>query len=377
VRYLIAPDSYKGTLTAPEAARIMAEAIRALDPAAEIDCCPLSDGGEGLLNVIHAHTGGSFISCRTIDAGGSAMTAEWLKLPDSATAIIESASCLGLALLDQGRRIARRNSSEGLGVLLADAARSGCRRILVGLGGSATNDCGYGLARSLGYNMSNAVEEDPVDLIVSMHTITGIGSPSTPVLPQGLEVVVLADVTNPLLGSDGATRTYGRQKGVSEHEMSLFEDAIRHFSELVRRDVTDTDPMHAGMGAAGGLGFALAAFCGAEIVSGTDFVLKITDFPTRCARADLIFTGEGRLDAQTRFGKIISGVASAGARAGIPVIAVVGTVEGDPETIRSSLGLTRIQPLSIRPTEADLRPDRVVESLGEAVKTVLNSMHSF
>jgi len=377
VRYLVAPDSYKGTLTALEAARIIADAIRSVDRLAEIDMCPLSDGGEGLLEAINARIGGSLVPCPTVDASGRAITARWLHLPDSETAVLESAACLGLSLLTLEDRCPQRASSEGLGLMIRAVSTFGCRHVMIGLGGSATNDCGYGLARALGYSLQSIAVETGRGLTASLRSVARIVPPTEPVIPPHVEVVVLADVTNPLLGPSGATYTYAEQKGALVEDLPLLEEGIRHFSTIIRRDIADIDPMLAGMGAAGGLGFALSAFCRARIIPGAGYVIDATDFHARCARADVVITGEGRLDAQTLYGKVIHHVADAGRLAGKPVVAIVGSCDGDTARIGSALGLDRIHVMTSHPTESDLQIDIARSNLKKAATDALKAVDTF
>jgi glycerate 2-kinase len=376
VRYLIAPDSFKGTLPALDAAGIIASAILRADASAEVDICPLSDGGDGFLDVYRFHAGGTLRYADSVDALGSPIRASWLFLPPDC-AIIESATAIGLAMIAGDRRNPRRSSSAGLGLLIRDAMDAGCRTLTIGLGGTATNDCGLGLLRSLGFAIDVGDRTAAADVVSTLKGTVCIRKPESVSIRPTPSVTILADVTNPLLGSTGATATFARQKGAEESELPAFEEAIAHFSAILRRDVRDVDPGRAGMGAAGGLGFALSVLFDSDIRPGIGAMLHLSRFRERCGRADVIVTGEGRIDAQTAQGKVISGVCAEAARAGLPVIAIAGLIDGDPGERAESLGLQRIIRLSAHPGAIPVTSEAAGERLAQAVAEAWKSSKPF
>jgi glycerate 2-kinase len=377
VRFLVAPDSFKGTFSAAEAARIIADALHDFAPTAEIDVCPLSDGGEGLIEAVRPHTGGSLMPCTTVDALGNSIVACWLLLEDARTAIIESAASIGLARIPAQYINIRRACSEGLGHMMLDAVHRGCRRIMVGLGGSATNDCGFGLARAFGHRLSYLPSEPERDVFLSMQSVEKIDPSESAYVSAEAECIILADVTNPLLGPQGATMTYGPQKGAGPEELSTIEDAVSHFAACIRRDVADIDPGAPGAGAAGGLGYAMQAFCNGTIRSGAEYMLSVSNFEQRCREADLIVTGEGRFDAQTVHGKMIRHVGEMGRKTGRPVIVIAGSAVDDAGTRDLIPGVTRVFATCERPSEHDLWPVNAEANLRNAVQIMMKSMPTF
>jgi glycerate 2-kinase len=342
LRYILAPDSFKESLTAFEAVAAMEAALRRADPDAVIDRCPLSDGGEGLIDVLRISIPG-VLQCVDVEGPrGESIEAEWLLLNDGVTAVLESARCIGLTLLESDSRNPVFTSSHGLGRMIRAAVESGATVLTVGLGGTATNDAGCGMAAALGYSILPPIEPGIWNTINVLSGIRSISRPEQPMWTCLPHVVALTDVANPLLGPSGSTCTFARQKGARETELPRLEEAVRHFSDVVRRDIKDVDPELPGTGSAGGLGFGLAAFCNAELRSGIETVLELTNFRERCAQADVVITGEGRVDRQTMGGKLVSGVSAAARGIGKPVVAFAGRVEGDAGILALQLGLSKL-----------------------------------
>jgi glycerate kinase len=355
VNVLIAPDSFKGSLSAVRAAGIIAESIARCDPAARCVLLPQADGGEGTIEVLRSALGGRLHRVRSSDPLGRPLQAQWLALPDG-RAVIESASCIGYDMLSDEERKPAKLRSSGLGSIVAEVLALGRKNILVALGGSATNDAGIGFAEGLGLRLH--FENDPgSDVLRALRTLKRIEGEA---FPADIEVTALADVGNPLCGVRGATAVYGPQKGVSALQLESFDRAIAHFASIVRRDIRYVDTAAAGMGAAGGLGFALAAFCRARVRSGADFVRQQTGFSEQLRTADLVITGEGRIDAQSREGKVISGVAAEAKAQGVPVVAFAGTISGSPRHMADAMGLAHV----LRITTEDMPLDTAMHNAG-------------
>ncbi len=332
---LIAPDSFKGSLSAVRAAGVIAASIARCDPAARCILLPQADGGEGSLEVLESACGGVRHAVQTVDPRGRPLTADWLSLPDG-SAVIESALAIGYDLLSEEQRKPSQLRSTGLGILLRAIADSGAEEVLVALGGSATNDAGLGCAEALGFRFR--YQSDPGnDVLRALRTLRSVEPPDTGL---DLRVTALADVRNPLCGPRGATVVYGPQKGIFPDQLQSFDRALAHFSSIVRRDLRFVDTAAPGMGAAGGLGFALAAFTGATLRSGAEYVRSMTGFTEVLEQADVVITGEGQLDAQSREGKVVSGVAEQAHRRGIPAVAFAGTITGSPARAAETLGLS-------------------------------------
>ncbi len=374
MRILITPDSYKGALTAGEAVRAIQSAVLAVHPGAQCDCLPLADGGEGTVEALGAACGGTCRSTTVSGLLGAHATAGWITLPDG-TAVLEAASCLGWHLLPADHRDARRTRSDGLGALL-DAAAAGVpdrhpTGVLCGLGGTLTNDCGYGLARTLGFRFTHAAGCDPRDVIGLLESVLSV-VPAMDSFVQETRITALCDVRNPLCGPSGATHTYGPQKGVPATDLARMDAAVRHFAGIVCRDVraVDIDAPHTG--AAGGLGFALEAFCMARLVDGAAFILDAVHFDERCRWADLVITGEGRVDAQTAQGKLVAMVARRARALGTPVHCFAGRVEGDPEALCAQLGLTALHECTPRDVPEHALRAMAAEALQQRVMEVLS-----
>ena len=324
MKFICAPDSFKESLSAVDAANAMADGIRSALPAATVDICPVGDGGEGTLASLLTTQRGDYRRCMVHDALGREVSAPFGLLDSGATAWVESAAAISLAAIPTAERDVMAASSYGVGELIRAASDAAPGRIVVGVGGSATNDGGCGMAQALGVRFidaSGAIIDRPING-GRLQDIATIDMDRR--LPITAEIVVAADVRNPLTGPDGASRVYGPQKGASRDEVEQLDDALAGLAELIRRDVGADVAALAGAGAAGGLGAGLAAFADAELVPGVDLVLDAVDFSSRVRDADLCLTGEGRLDQQSLSGKTCLGVARAAAAADVPVIALVG-----------------------------------------------------
>lgn len=323
MRVLIAPDSFKGTLGAAEAAAALAQGWRRTRPDDEIIQLPLADGGDGTLAVVEAATPGA--ERRTVevaDARGRATQADWLALPDG-TAVVEAAQAVGLGDLPPEERDPLTATSYGVGQLLADAAAH-ARAITVGLGGSATSDGGGGLATALGHRLLRA---DGNGVKVGARWLTELDR-VVPGPPLGVPVDVAVDVTNPLLGPEGAVAVFAPQKGASERDLPVLEQALAHLADIAERDLPG-GPWRdlPGAGAAGGLGWALAAWCDARLRSGGQWIAELVGFDAALAQADAVIFAEGSLDAQTTgHGKIGAHVAERARARGVRLLAVAGAV---------------------------------------------------
>lgn len=367
---LLAPDSFKGSLTALEAALAMgAGALRVLGDKSTFDLTPLADGGEGTLEAMLAG-GGTRFSLKVRDPLLQEIDADWGMLPDG-TAIIEMAQASGLTLIPETRRDALRASTFGTGQLIKAAMDYGCRELLIGIGGSATTDGGTGCLEALGAQFLDAQEKvlSPGGAeLANLHKIDLQNL--DPRLAQ-CRIKVLCDVTNPLCGPNGAAFIYAPQKGASAEEVQLLDQALSHFADVAAqtlgRDLQNTP----GSGAAGGLGFGLLAFLNAQLVPGIDTVLEVIHFAEKLQKADLVLTGEGSLDEQTLHGKTIAGVAKAAANANVPVLAFGGRMQLNQSQL-NQLGVRAAYAISdsSMPLEESVRDAKVL--LEDAVERVLH-----
>jgi glycerate kinase len=324
-RFVVAPQEYKGTLTAREAAAAIAEGVRRAAPDADVDFAPVSDGGPGLADALLASLSGRVLCARVQDPLGREIEADWALLEDG-TAVVEMASAAGFTLLNEEERDPRITSTYGVGQLISAALDAGARRIIVGVGGSSTNDGGAGMAAALGARSLDAEGQVLPPGGEALARLDSIDASGLDVRLHGVKVTAAADVTNPLCGPEGASLVYGPQKGASPKEAAELDSALWRYADVVERDVGVRVLSVPGAGAAGGLGAGLIAFLAAEVRSGFDIVAEVTRLSERIAAARLVLTGEGCLDGQTAYGKAVAGVAELAREAGVPAIVVPGSL---------------------------------------------------
>lgn len=327
---LIAPDKFKGTLSAPEAAAAIARGWHQVRPDDNLDLLPITDGGDGFGPLLAELCGGRNFRSQTVDAAHRKCSAPWWQLPDG-TAVIESASIIGLAMLSAKKFHPYDLDSYGVGRLLSKLAGQGHTRVMVAIGGSATNDGGFGFARGLGWEF---LDEDG-QAIEEWTEILNLVSLRPPAKPARFkEVVAAVDVQNPLLGSEGATHVYGPQKGLSKPEIEATEGCLQHLAKVVKEHFGKDYSKFPGAGAAGGLGFAMKAFLNAEFNSGFDIFARHADLRKRIKAADVILTGEGSIDESTLMGKGVGQLAKLCKEAKLPCLGLSGVVEAEAKNNR-------------------------------------------
>jgi glycerate kinase len=342
VRILIAPDKFKDSLSAREVAENIDLGLHGVLRDAEIAIAPMADGGEGTAEVICNALGGSWVECTAHDALGREIDARYAWIANRKLAVMEMSEAAGMRRLSQSERDPLLANTFGVGEMILDAARHGAREIIIGLGGSATNDGGFGMARALGFQFC-ADDRQLNGNVSDLRALTRI-APSPQSCPSGRggheapgddiwrlpKITAAADVRNPLLGENGATRVFGPQKGVREDEIDILERALTRLADVVAQEF-DFDYRDApGTGAAGGLGFALMSFCGAKIWPGFEVVAKAVGLEAKIKDAEIVVTGEGSLDRQTLEGKTPVGVARLARKLDKPVFAIVGRTTNDP-----------------------------------------------
>ena len=325
---LIAPDSFKGSASSRGVGELLEQGVRRVVPSAHVRRFLIADGGEGTVDAVVSARGGEIREVTVSGPLGDPVRARY-GLVDSATAVIEMAEASGITLIEQTGDNACRASTLGVGQLVLDAIHAGARRILIGLGGSATSDGGVGMAKALGARFLDAAGEPVPCGLAGLERLASIDLSGLALELRGIEFVALTDVSNPLCGPAGAVRVYGPQKGLEAFDLERYDDWMLAYARLLAR-VLDRDVASApGAGAAGGLGAALLAYCGARIEPGIEYILDAIGLEQAMESADLVLTGEGRMDAQSAFGKAPVGVARRAKRHGIPVVAVVGSRADD------------------------------------------------
>jgi glycerate kinase len=345
-KIVIAPDSFKGSLTAHEAASAIEQGVLQMFPDATIIKHPVSDGGEGLVSVVTAALGGCIVTTNVSGPlPGQRVDARWGLSSDGSLAVIEMAEAAGLTLVPADRRDPRITTTYGVGELVRAALDTGVSSILIGIGGSATNDGGAGMAEALGIRF---MDKDGKPLGRGGAALLDIASIDV----QGkdprigkVEVLTACDVQNTLCGVQGASAVYGPQKGARLSDVSLLDKALLRYGNIIYSTLGIAVLDVPGGGAAGGLGAGLVAFCGARLRRGIDLVLQVTGFDDHLQGADLVMTGEGRIDRQVRFGKALSGVVGQSRRHHVPVLAVVGSIEGSRELFLNDGFLDDLEPL--------------------------------
>ena len=329
MKIIIAIDSFKGSLTSIEAGEAVREGILNSHPDWQTDIIPIADGGEGMLSVMLNTTQGTTHTLWAHNPCMELIPAEYGISKNGDTAFIEMAAISGLPLIREEQRNPMRTTTYGTGELIRDALEKGCRRFIVGIGGSATNDAGTGMLQALGFCFldadGNALGQGGEILGKVVHIYTQEVHP----LLKNAHFIVACDVQNPFYGPDGAAHVYARQKGADDRMIAELDEGMRHFAEVVWKE-TGKDMAHiAGSGAAGGMGGGMTAFLNAELKSGADLLLDLCHFEERTQDADLIITGEGRMDRQSLMGKIPGRILQAGLAKGIPVIGIAGMVEDE------------------------------------------------
>ncbi len=325
-RVLVAPDSFKGSLSAVQAAEAMERGVLAAWPDAVVEKVPVADGGEGTVEAMVVATGGAYESRTVRGPRGEPVAARWGVLGDGATAVLEMAAASGLTLVPEGARDPRVASTFGTGELLLAAMDAGHRRIVLGIGGSATNDGGAGMARALGVRFLDARGDPLPDGGAALSRLATVDLSGLDARLASVELLVACDVDNPLTGPRGASAVYGPQKGATPAMVAELDAALAHYAAVAARATGRDVASRPGAGAAGGLGAGLLFFTPARLVPGVDLVLDAARFDARVRGARLVLTGEGRTDQQTAMGKAPVGVARRAQRHGVPVRVISGSL---------------------------------------------------
>jgi glycerate 2-kinase len=331
MRILIAPDKFKGTLNAREVAQNIAKGLLDVVPDAQIEIVSMADGGEGTAEAICDARGCTWLECKAHDPLGREIDARYGWIDQERLAVMEMSEAAGMRRLSESERDPIRATTFGVGEMILDATKRGAKEIIIGLGGSATNDGGFGMARALGFRFDYEREQGqgPVQVrVTDLLELKEIRRPTDLVLPT---IIAAVDVKNRLLGENGATRVFGPQKGATKSDLDNLERALTRLADVVGTEFEFDYRNQPGAGAAGGLGFGLLSFCGATIRPGFEVVAEAVGLESKMKDADLVITGEGSLDRQTLEGKTPAGVAQVARKLGKPVFAIVGRASDDRE----------------------------------------------
>jgi glycerate kinase len=370
LRIVISPQAFKQSISAREAALAIQRGILQAAPDAETILIPVADGGDGTLAALIDTTGGAYHQATVTGPLGEPVDARWGVMGDGETAVIEMALASGLALIPDNRRDPRRATTFGTGELMRAALEDGYRRVIVGLGGSATNDGGAGMASALGARFLDAGGDQLPPGGAALANLAHVDTSALHPDMSATTIIGATDVTNPLCGETGASAIFGPQKGATPEMVSELDGCLANLARVVRSDL-GIDVLHTpGSGAAGGLGAGLIAFAGAELRSGIDMVCDVLDFDRHAREADLIITGEGRADRSTAFDKAPVGIARRARQFGVPTILVAGSLGPGYETLYDH-GIDAVLPIAEEPADLDSSLRRGSELLQRAAERAI------
>ncbi len=369
MKAVIAIDSLKGSLSSIEAGQAIAEGIKKADAKAEVVIRPLADGGEGTVEALVCGMNGTLQHVKVTGPLGEPVVCEYGIIDETKTAVIEMSGAAGITLVPDTKKNPLYTTTYGVGEVIRDAIEKGCRRFIVGIGGSATNDGGIGMLQALGYGFLNKDgQQVPFGAIglKELETIT-----DTYVLPElaECEFKIACDVTNPLCGENGCSAVYGPQKGANPSMIMEMDKWLRYYAALAREKFPKANPNEPGTGAAGGLGFAFLTFTNAVLESGIKIVLEETKLESYVKEADVVVTGEGRLDFQTAMGKAPVGVAGLAKKFDIPVLAFAGSVTKDATECNKN-GIDAFFPIlrGISTLEEAMKPENAKQNLTDTAE---------
>ncbi|QBA63834.1 glycerate kinase [Muriicola soli] len=374
-KIVIAPDKFKGSLTGLEFCEAAETGLRQVFNEVEIIKAPLADGGDGTIEVVRYYLNADTVEVTVNDPLFRPIKATYLFSKSSGTAYIEMAEASGLKVLKDHERNCMQTTTLGTGQLLADALGKGAKEIILGIGGSATNDAGMGMATALGFKFLD--KEGDILSPVGANLIQVATIDTADVLPQlkDLVVRVACDVTNPLYGPNGAARIYAAQKGASEGEIDQLDEGLKRFARFLEKDFNIDVQQIAGAGAAGGMGAAAVVFLNAELSSGIELVKDLANFEEMITGADWIITGEGKLDEQTLSGKAVKGVLESAKRESIPVAAFCGIIEVSASTAEK-LGLSYTVSVSSNMPNLEIALKRSYENVVKAAADFAHKLNN-
>ena len=370
MKILVAPQEFKGSISALSVAEAAKTGVIRVFPEAEVVLCPVADGGDGTLETLVEVSGGEVRTCDVQNPIGEIITAEWGAMGDGITAVIEMARTSGLALLSLDERDPLNSSTFGLGQAILEALNEGFRNFIVGIGGSATNDAGAGMAQALGATLLDAEGKSIPFGGAALANLRSIDISKMDARIEDSQFMVACDVSNPLTGDEGASAVYGPQKGATPEMVSELDGALLNFAEIVRKDIGEDVSGISGAGAAGGLGAGMLAFMRAELKAGVDIVLETVQLREKLSNVDLVITGEGGMDFQTVYNKAPIGVARIAGEFNIPTIAIAGLL-GQNFTVVHDHGIRAATSIVDGPISLEESSERASELISNSVEESL------
>lgn len=368
-KVVLIPDSFKGTLSSVEVCRVLRGCVELRLPGCEVRAIPVADGGEGSVDAFLAALGGEKVHARVAGPFFEPVESFYGLTDGGKTAIVEMAACAGLPLAGE-RRDPALTTTYGVGELIALAVEGGARKIILGLGGSATNDAGCGAAAALGVRFFDRTGTPFVPTGGTLGEVERIDVSAARERLRGVEITAMCDIDNPMYGENGAAYVFAPQKGAGPEQVRALDAGLRRLAGVMRRELGMDFAELPGAGAAGAMGAGVTAFLGASLQSGIESVLNAVDFDRAAADADLIFTGEGRLDSQSLRGKVVIGVARRAKRLGKRVIAIVGGAEGELEAAYAE-GVTAVFTTNRLPEPLSRSATRAAENLAFTMDNIL------
>ena len=370
MKIVVAPDSFKGSLTAIEVADGIEQGIKEVFPKAEVIKIPMADGGDGTVQCLVNATGGKILREKVIGPLGDEVLASYGILGDKKTAVIEMAEASGLTLVLENKRNPLITTTYGTGQLIKAALDQGCRKMIIGIGGSATNDGGAGMVQALGVKL---LDREGKEIGFGGGELKKISKIDTRHMDRRLsdtKILVASDVTNPLCGPKGASQIYGPQKGATPEMAEELDRSLAHFAEMIKKDLHKDVKDILGAGAAGGLGAGLMAFLNAELRPGIDIVIEVVKLEEVIKNADLVITGEGKIDSQTIYGKAPIGVAKIAKKYNIPVIAIAAIIGEDADIVHQ-YGIDNLIKVSEPPVSLSEPKSKKIQLIKERIKRFL------
>ena len=370
MKIIVSPDSFKGSCSAIEVADSIEKAIHSVDSTIEAVKMPVADGGEGTIDAITSCVPATIYELEVCDPMGKNAMAKYAVIENGETAVIEMAQASGLPMVPVDERNPLLATTYGTGQLMKDALDKGVKKMIIGIGGSATNDGGAGMLMALGASFKNTDGEELALGGGALADLAEIDLTEFDTRIFDAEITVACDVTNPLTGENGASYVYGPQKGATPEMVKELDSALAHFAKLSAKGFGEDYSTYPGTGAAGGLGFALIAYCKAKFAAGIDIVLNVSGFEKELQDADLVITGEGRIDGQSVQGKVLYGIGTRAKEKGVPVIAIGGAVRSDSEALLEH-GITAMFSIANGPMTLDYAMENGLELITQVTKNII------
>lgn len=367
-KVIVIPDSFKGTLSASQVCDIISERIKIHFPECQIIAIPIADGGEGSIQCFLRAMGGRMINARCSDPFFQPMTGQYGILDDG-SAVIEMAVCSGLPLVEN-KKNPMLTTTYGVGELMLDALKHGCSKLIVCLGGSCTNDCGCGMASALGVKFFDKFRNVFIPTGGTLKNVYHIDSEELNPILKEIPISVMCDINNPLYGTNGAAYIFAPQKGANDEQCKLLDEGLKHISDIIKQDLGIDISKLPGGGAAGGMGAGISAFLNAELKMGIEVLLDAIKFNDLLKGADMVFTGEGRMDSQSLGGKAVIGVAYRAKKQNVPVIVLTGGIQGDIAKAYN-LGVSAVFSINRLPEDLSISKNKSPQNLSNTIDDIL------